>query len=201
MCFLMAVLRAGNSFLSANGKVIIRTSGVRIGQHIYPITRIGNLLWTTKNCFERLQDVEVIYPNGNSLNEEKDGLLYKAYDMFNKVIPILPTGWRVPTLNDFYTLVDGDDYRRWNDYLGEDLGGQNKDELNIRLNGWRAQTGAFSSYGNQVGLWTSTPHSSTNTTTVEYGRGTRILDSMSWGNGSPTNQYRTAEAIRFVRDV
>lgn len=165
---------------------------------VYHFTKIGNLLWTTRNFSERIDGVEVIYPNGNPLNEEKYGLLYKAYDMFNKIVPLLPTGWRVPTANDFAALGSGN--RLWRTLASIEEGGTNEFEFNARLNGWRSASGNYSAFGGQVALWTSTPNDSTSTKTAE-GNLDRVIGVYDSGGGTATTQANTAEAIRFCSDA
>ena len=48
----MAVLKAHNSFLSANGKILVGGGELKeivIGGKTYPVVKIGNLYWTAQN--------------------------------------------------------------------------------------------------------------------------------------------------------
>lgn len=171
---------------------------VVIAGGIYKFTKIGNLLWTTRNFAERISGIEVIYPNNNSVNEEKYGLLYKAYDVFNRIIPILPDGWRVPTESDFSALGTGG--RLWRTLGATDEGGYNEFGFNANRNGWRSSSGNYSGFDSDVALWTSTPADSTSTKTAE-GSFDRAIGVYDIGGGSVTYQANTAEAIRFCKDV
>ena len=172
---------------------------IEIAGGIYKYVKIGNLLWTTRNFSERIPGVEVIYPNGNSANEEKYGLLYKAYDMFNKIIPILPTGWRVPNKNDFNALSENGT-KMWKSLIAEDEGGDNEYGFNARLNGYRNSSGSYSRFGDIVALWTSYPSGNLSTVTAE-GRIDNYIDNFDFANGNATSQSNTAEAIRFCKDA
>ena len=189
------ILTHGSNSISREANV------VRIGQNDYEYTEINGLYWITKNLHERVNNVEVVYPNGNSANEVSDGLLYTAYDMFNHIVPILPTGWHIPSLNEFKSLADGNQSRTWRDYASEDLGGLNKDNLGIRLNGYRNSSGEFRAYGYEVSLWTRDPDGSSSTVTMEFDIGRSIVNANTSSSGSATIQARTAEAIRVVYTV
>lgn len=174
---------------------------IKIGENFYKYTEINGYLWITENLHERLENVELIYPNNSLYNERLDGLLYRAYDVFNYVIQILPDGWKVPTVDDFKTLENGDINKIANYYVGENQGGLNNNGLNLRLNGYRGDNGTFSWYGEYVSLWTSTFYSSDRTKVFE-GRATSRIDLLfanSYGNA--TQLRNTASALRVCRKL
>lgn len=178
-----------------------KSNVVHVGQNDYEFVEINGLLWTKRNLYETLDNVELIYPNGIESNVEKNGLFYTAYDMLNFVVQILPQGWRIPKKSDFEKLYLDDNNRTWQYFVGQDLGGNNNFDLNIRLNGWRSSGGGFSQFGVEVGLWTSTQYSPSSMCTIEHGINKLISQAFSNANGSFTDHAQTAEAIRLCKDA
>lgn len=84
----------------------IRPKTVRIGEHDYPYVKIGNLYWTTENLRENNTE-SYIYGNDPS-HENKFGRLYP----YNSIISIenIANGFRVPTLEDFASLLQAYQY-------------------------------------------------------------------------------------------
>lgn len=80
---------------------------VHIGSRDYKFKKIGGLIWTTENLDE---DVGVNSYYNNDENYKKYGRFYK-FDVVNdmtiveKVSELLSDGWRVPTIDDWKTLL------------------------------------------------------------------------------------------------
>lgn len=174
---------------------------VKIGQNFYGVTEINGLLWITENLRERLDNVLLVYVNGDPNTEETEGLFYRAYDVFHYVVNILPAGWRLPSVNDFLTLRDGNNDRVVFDYVGTDWGGSDKDGLNLRRTGYRDIGNAYKWYGQYVSLWTSDAYSSNETRVFEGNPTNKISNNFDHSNGSPTTIANTCSCLRFCKDV
>jgi uncharacterized protein (TIGR02145 family) len=166
---------------------------------VYEFVRIGNLLWTTRNFAERGDNIEVVYPNGDSANEAKYGLLYRGYQALTYIVPNLPTGWRIPTKSDYETLGAGG--RLWKSLAATEEGGDNEYGFNARRNGWRTYSSAFSNFGSQFALWTSTYKDSTGVDRLWTAEGSLNEAIVVDDNGVIGPSEKTAEALRFCKDA
>lgn len=122
----MAILKAHNSFLKANGKILVKPEGggdsVVIGGRAYRTVTIGNQIWLAENLDYKWDVLNIginpsvqsaVYYNNDEatygINGYNCGLLYNShaadYLEANKST-LLPSGWRVPSLEDFITLKD-----------------------------------------------------------------------------------------------
>lgn len=122
----MTVLKANNSILKANGKILVHpeTPGntVVIGGRTYPTVQIGSQVWLAENLDLKAQGID-INPAGApatpaawyydrdeatyGVNGNKYGLLYNWYaaKLLDDNKATLFPGWHVPTLADFKTLT------------------------------------------------------------------------------------------------
>lgn len=185
-----------------NGETVYNEGGgqkIKIIDHYYGITRINGLLWTTSNLRERVTNVEVIYPNNDQNNEEKDGLLYVIYDFLNYIVPLLPSGWFLPSMNNYKSLQDNEINMPVRNYLGRDIGGYNRKALNLRLNGYRDSNGVFKEYGNYFSYWTSTLYSSNITKVFEGQPDSQVESNTSFANsyGNISQRRNTSSAVRL----
>lgn len=118
---------SGKTVRCTGGVVVLQSSpesSVLVGEHYYPYTQIGNLLWTTRNLYEPLgtfgneQYTESCWVDWE-VNSPK-GMLYQigsfAYDSSSgpraelKAM-LLGTGWRIPTVadvDDLFTAANMD---------------------------------------------------------------------------------------------
>lgn len=121
----MTVLKANNSILKANGKILVHpeTPGntVVIGGRTYPTVQIGSQVWLAENLDLKAQGID-INPAGApatpaawyydrdeatyGVNGNKYGLLYNWYaaKLLDDNKATLFPGWHVPTWADFETL-------------------------------------------------------------------------------------------------
>lgn len=122
----MAVLKAHNSFLKANGKILVGGGELKeivIGGKTYPVVKIGNLYWTAQNIdyvdHNILLGGTATYDYNNShawyynndenefgWNGKKFGLLYNnlAVEYLEANKDTLLNGFRVPHESDFQEL-------------------------------------------------------------------------------------------------
>lgn len=108
----MAILKANNSFLKANGKVLGRKKkeSVIFGGIEYGVCKIGNLLWTTEN----LKNYTLGAKYFQDSESYKDlGFLYTTSSIVSStntqstfIESLVHDGWRVPTKEDLETLLD-----------------------------------------------------------------------------------------------
>lgn len=122
----MTVLKANNSILKANGKILVHpeTPGntVVIGGRTYPTVQIGSQVWLAENLDLKAQGIDInpagvpatpaawYYGRDEATygeNGNKYGLLYNWYaaKLLDDNKATLFPGWHVPTLADFTTLT------------------------------------------------------------------------------------------------
>lgn len=122
----MTVLKANNSILRANGKILVHpeTSGntVVIGGRTYPTVQIGGQIWMAENLDLKVQGIDINPAGAPSTpaawyydrdeatygeNGNKYGLLYNWYaaKLLDDNKATLFPGWHVPSLADFETLT------------------------------------------------------------------------------------------------
>lgn len=122
----MAILKANNSFLKSNGKILMKSSStdqVTIGGRSYPIVKIGNQLWMAENLdykFDGLVvggDMSSTEPRANyynndeatyGINGNKYGLLYNwtaLKKLATDAATLLPRGWHVPNQSEWNNLI------------------------------------------------------------------------------------------------
>lgn len=122
----MTVLKANNSVLKANGKILVKSGGggntVVIGGRTYPTVQIGSQVWLAENLDLKVQGID-INPAGTPAtpvawyydrdettygeNGLKYGLLYNwlAMKLLNDNRANLFPGWHVPTYQEWEELV------------------------------------------------------------------------------------------------
>lgn len=154
---------------------------IHIGEHDYLFVKIGNLLWMTQNLREPIGALNTDYRVYTG-KEEEYGYYYKGTTLFDGTVVkpalegIIPTGWRVPTQEDFENLIAANEF----------------DKFGVVLNGH--YSGTWYRQGSEMSLWCSTigdldMHLSFNKSSVGY-RVERI------GNDSAN-----LESIRLVKDA
>lgn len=194
--------------------------GPEIGGIKYPVTRIGNQIWITKNIvasWPGLLDFSgTIYDNDTNPRsvypEDKPnfygqfgcffGRLYNGFAVDYIADPnngILPDGWRVPTQSDLETLVSyiGATHADKLNSVGYwDLGIYN-DELGFTLYpaGWyEKDNGGFRNRGSNARLWS--------TTTDSFGKYyIGVSGSNFYNNTYNRNGLRLAASVRVMRDA
>lgn len=123
----MAILKAHNSFLRANGKILVKPEGdgdsVVIGGRKYPIVKIGNQLWMAENLDWKWDGLTfysyawrgqsnmqrcTYYGGGEHPVIEGYGLLY-SWDAANYLeqnkSSMLPDGWHLPVAEDYNNTI------------------------------------------------------------------------------------------------
>jgi len=145
---------------------------------VYHTGKIGNQTWMKEN----LDVGTMILGNSNQSNDgrtekycyendtancSKYGGLYQwdeamAYDTANGAKGICPTGWHIPTLAEFLTLVtevgnDGNKLKREDQGSGSGVG-TNISGFSALLAGYRYDDGAFYDLGGHAFFWSSTEY-------------------------------------------
>lgn len=100
------ILTHGSNSISRGGGV---PTEITIGEHTYPVVKIGNRLWTAKGLYEKENESAGAIPieRGSSIKLDKEtyGLMYYGVNMFNVLRDIVPNGWRFPNRNDLVDLM------------------------------------------------------------------------------------------------
>lgn len=110
----MAILKAHNSFLKANGKILGTKDGGDYVEFLgvkHEIVQIGNLIWTAQNLFVKPLNLGTYYKGNDDYGPNgiyKD-LKLGVYFNKNEVIQInnnfnFGDGWRIATLSDWNEL-------------------------------------------------------------------------------------------------
>lgn len=148
------VMGGGKMILSHHGMNAIKRSGdegfVTVGGIKYPYKKIGRLYWTTASL--RNLTEHAIMPSSGVAD---DGLLYQYYYVYREIIPLLHSGWRIPTHTDFFYLYY-DASSNSNDYIAVEKGGNNSTGFNLKLIGYRSQSGSFDFVNQRDVVWSST---------------------------------------------
>lgn len=171
---------------------------VTVGNIAYKYVQVGSFYIITENLRYHTVDA-YCYPNNDSSLESSMGLLYTAYSVFNEIIPILPTGWRVPSKNDFAYLYDNV-ARPSNKYISTIDGGSDDYGLNIRLCGYRNMNGIFTYFGEKCLLWSSTWKGDANTYNADFTVNSNMMPS-DYSRGTPSARHNTALGVRIIKDV
>ena len=170
---------------------------VNIGGVDYEYIQLGNFYIITQNL--RYHTSFFHYPNNDPSKENEMGLLYGAYYMFNEIIPILPDGWKVPSISEWAYLRDNISANS-NDYISTDDGGNNVLQTNFRLCGYINSSGIVTGYGNKALLWSSSPYDSNRTKNIDVTKNS-ILDITDMSNGSATSNANTSLSVRVIKDL
>ena len=169
---------------------------VTVGNIAYKYVRVGNFYMITENL--RYHTSRYYYPNKDSSLEASMGLLYEAYYMFNEIIPILPSGWRVPTKADFQALYSFDSVS--NNYISQLDGGSDSRGTNVRLCGYINRSNVVTGFGSKCLMWSSTETGSTNTANADFTKNSQ-LDPNDSSSGSHSSTSNTAMSVRIIKDV
>lgn len=119
---IMTILKAHDSILKANGKILKKGKIVVIGGRAYPFIQIGRQLWITENLDYKWEGLviattTVTTPVANYYNQDENlwgfegrkcGLLYNWYAvdyLENNKNTLLPSGWRVPKVEDYNAML------------------------------------------------------------------------------------------------
>lgn len=123
----MTVLKAHNSVLKANGKILVKSGGggntVVIGGRTYPTVQIGNQIWLAENLDLKASGIEIDpltrpqqaaawYYNRDEATYGENGLKYgliynwEAMKLLNDNRANLFPGWHVPTYQEWMELVN-----------------------------------------------------------------------------------------------
>lgn len=186
-----------------NGETVYNEGGgdpsntVIVGGIEYTFVQVGNFYIITENLRNHISRFE--YPNKNPANESSMGLLYNAYYMFNEIIPILPIGWRVPTIYDWSYLRDNVSLNS-NDYISTDDGGNNLLQTNFRLCGYINSSDIVTGFGNKILLWSSSEFDSSRTKNIDVTKNA-MFDITDFSNGSSTSNANTSLSVRIIKDV
>lgn len=198
----MAVLKANGSFLKANGKILVRPEGgdyVEIGGRRYPVVKIGNQLWMAENL--DLETSVFSYPNNNSANKENYGLLYPYKIVYDEVVPILPTGWRLPHKSDFDNLKSIDSTPA--DWISPLNGGNGSLGLNLPFAGYRDYSGRYYNFNVIASVWTDTFKETVGGVDRMYSLlvNSSTINTSDYNAGSASQLVNTSASVRLVKDA
>lgn len=155
----------------------------------YPFIEINGLKWTTLSF--KSENMDFYTPSNNV---KTNGLLYKARTMFSYIIPILPTGWRVPSLSDINNLYGLSTDAR--DFISVDKGGNDRFGFNLKLIGYRNTSGSKVYFDQFSLIWTNEQKDTTHTWNAAFKIG-GDFDPVDWSAGAPGYDANTALEIRF----
>ena len=170
---------------------------VNIGGRDYPYIQIGNQLWLTENL--KYTRAHFSYPNDDSMNFDL-GLLYQYYYVYNEIIPILPNGWRIPTLNDGFTLYNSIGNIA-SDYLSTSVGGRDTYGFNANLPGFRNSSGVMDRFQDGFYFWYQDTKSPSTMYNFKLVKSDELVEYDNDSSGNPLNVYSTALCVRLVRDI
>lgn len=178
--------------------------------NVYKTIKIGNQVWMAENLktttyndgtpigyityIGSSQNPQTLppgycWPQNDSLNKNSYGALYNWFVV--NTGKIAPTGWHVPSENDFKILIN---------YLGgESMAGQKLDELGFKAQG-AGQLGymgtwVFNLFPDLDKYWTTTA-GGWEPTDIKYLCLTRINPAVNWSSHSKT----AAHSIRCIKD-
>jgi uncharacterized protein (TIGR02145 family) len=186
---------------------MIYSIGVEIGGHKYPVVKIGNQLWTAENLlyplssFGNQSGTSSCWANFDSSNSDGYGMLYCIGDirtngsMRSELDAVIPTGWRLPTLNDFYTLTGSSSSINVNKLMSNRYsGGTNEYGFNGLLSGFSAKDWDYTvNVGSQMGFFVD-ELGDTSIYLIEYNN--------SSSTGRPFNQNVAIRvSVRLVKDL
>jgi uncharacterized protein (TIGR02145 family) len=171
---------------------------VNIGGIDYNYIQVGNLYIITENLRNHTSS-NWYYPNNDPNNEMEMGLLYACKLVYDEIIPILPSGWRVPTQQDFIYLRENV-YAGSEGYISTIDGGDDGLKTNIRLTGYRNKNGQFVSFGSTAPFWT-TSEAAIDTSFTPVFQLQHVIQISIISQGSHTYLSPTAISVRVVKDV
>lgn len=120
----------------------------------YKTVKIGNQTWMAENLNYSTSSGSWCFDNNNNICV-KNGRLYS----WEAAKTACPSGWRLPSKNDFETLLNSVISYNSTAYVSLKEGGNSK--FNAPFGGWRSNEGSFSSNGD-YGLWWSSSEGETN---------------------------------------
>lgn len=195
--------------------------GPEIGGIKYPVTRIGNQIWITKNIvvswpglldfsgdiYDNDTNSRSVYPENKPNFYGQFGCFFgRLYNGFavdyiaNPNNGILPDGWRIPTQSDLETFVsnigvaNADKIKSvgyWDDGIFND-----DLEFSLFPAGWfEKDNGNFKSRAAQARIWSSTTDSSNS----KYYIG--VSGNNFYNNTYNRNGLRLAASVRVMRDA
>lgn len=150
---------------------------VHIGEHDYPYVQIGNRLWTTVNLYEPLGSfgnttgTDSCWVDFNTGSEK--GMMYALRSMTEgatartQLEAMLPTGWRLPTQDDFIDLKIAAN-TDWRKLTLPEYGGTNELGFNAQL---------------------MTPMATDHTSPSQYPPGENTVTKFVMVNSSPNNEF------------
>lgn len=166
-------------------------TGVEVGGIKYPFAKIGKLLWTTLSL--RNETAHYVTPQSGV----KDyGVLYQYYYVNSEIKPLLPAGWRIPTLNDIKDLYDSVSHNS-NDFISSEKGGNNSSGFSAMLLGYRNSSNNFVYNNSKTLFWSDTPYGDNFTT---YNGALTLNAEFNWrdySRGTASSVENTALEVRI----
>lgn len=163
----------------------------------YPYRQLGNLFWTTKSL-RNLTAHYVMPASGVS----KYGLLYQYYYVYTEIMPLLPSGWRIPTQSDFIDLYGVSQVAK--DFIVKTKGGNNSTRFSAMLLGYRNKNGSLV-YGNTRScFWSSTTRPTIefpNKYSAMFEANEELWDYADYSRGGENSIDSTALEVRICKDV
>ena len=177
----------------------ILNRGVEIGGRRYPVVKIGNQIWMAENL--ALETSVFNYPNNNSDNKENYGLLYPYKIVNDEVVPILPTGWRLPHKSDFDNLKSMDSTPA--DWISPLNGGNGRFGLNLPLAGYRDYSGSYNNFNVMASVWTDNFKETVGGVDRMYSLlvNSSTIDTSDYSAGNASQLFNTATSVRLVKDA
>lgn len=183
--------------LSHHGMNAIKRDFVEVGGIKYPFKRIGNLYWTTESL-RNLTDHYVMPESGVS----EYGLLYQYYYVYREIMPLLPSGWRIPTQSDFLALYTVSQISK--DFISKKKGGNNSTRFSAMLLGYRNKNGSLD-YGNTRScIWSSTTRPTEvipNKYSAMFSVNAELWDCADYSRGGENSVDSTALEVRICKDA
>ena len=165
---------------------------VTIGNITYNCKQIGSLIWISENLRNVTQHCwDPQYPS------EINGKLYKPY-YFSEIQDLLPSGWRIPSLDDVDTLQSVSSSS--NDYILESLGGTNTTGFSSPLPGYINSGGSFTEANNMCLIWTTTKYDDTSSRNLAFKKNSNV-DFSDWSFGNIDNLKNTCLSVRVCKDA
>ena len=199
----------------ANSLKVEDDSKVTIGGRDYPVVKIGNQLWLAENLDYKFDGLVFNPPDWDSTSSNgcyfeggqtpykpEYGMIYNGYAMKylnNNRATLLPSGWHVPSKNEFSTLitaVGGTSVagKKLKSTSGWDSGhGTDDSGFTALPAGARFYYGAWTGADSMTGYWTSTANG--NTESYRY----KIRGEDDISESTYDNKY--GYSIRLVKTV
>lgn len=218
----MTVLKANNSILKANGKILVHpeTSGntVVIGGRTYPTVQIGGQIWMAENLDYQWNGLAIRphdapntpaawYYNNDSATYGNDGtrkcgLLYNwhAVQYLENNKETLCPGWHVPTRTEWETLFNtignsdkGKRLKASNISWAPNWGGTDEYGFGILPSGYCWGDDYFAEIGSSASIWTASAVGNTKAYDIDL---YYASDSIGFGD----NDRRYGCSLRLVKD-